>query len=184
MLVTPTPHQNVDTTFLMAGDSLVAGYAWQQRIPQFRIRNFGVPGATTRELLESLPWLSKQCNSARLIMVMIGTNDVYMENYAFLADLKEVVIGLNRYYPTTELLVNSLLPMQLPHLGPKAITSVNRQIELICQESGSCYIDVYSRFLQSDADLFQVDGVHLTNEGYEVWARTLLEHIAFIVESD
>lgn len=168
----------------MLGDSLVAGFDWQKRIPQFSIRNCGVPGATTHELLQAIPALKSHYGSSQLVMVMIGTNDLVMENYAFSEDLQKIIIFLTRTYPGAEILVNSLLPMQLPHLAQNAVTAINTQIETICRKTGSCYVDVYSRFTQTGGPLFQTDGVHLTEEGYELWARTLLEHIAFLLEND
>jgi lysophospholipase L1-like esterase len=170
--------------FLLLGDSLVAGFNWQKRIPQFTIRNCGVPGATTRDLLELLPTLKSRFNTAQLILLMIGTNDIVQNNHAFIEDFREIVISLSRHYPSAELLVNSLLPMQLSHLSGSTVEKLNNSIQVICRETGSCYVDVYSKFLQADGILFQPDGVHITNAGYEIWARTVIEHIAFLVEND
>jgi lysophospholipase L1-like esterase len=169
---------------LMLGDSLVAGYNWQVRIPQFTIRNCGVPGATTTELLSSMPRLSSYYSSARLAMVMIGTNDLVLEQYGFIEDLKKIVLSLTQIFPGCELLINSLLPIRLRHLGNDTIPRLNSLIEAICRKTGSCYVDVHARFVQTGGLLFQADGIHLTEEGYELWARTLLEHIAFLLEND
>jgi len=179
-------HQNTPKkpSFLLVGDSLIAAFNWQDRMTHFTTMNCGAPGATTRDLLAALPRVKSRFPTARLVMIMIGTNDVLMENYAFLGDLKQIIIDLHREYPTADLLVNSLLPMQLPFLDDTAITRINDTIETICRETGSCYIDVHSRFLQADAPLFEADGVHINPAGYEVWARTILSHIAFLVEND
>lgn len=168
----------------MLGDSLVAGFDWQKRIPNFTIRNCGVPGATTHELLQAISALKSHYNSAQLVMIMIGTNDLVMENYSFIEDLTKIIVFLTHNYSGAEVLVNSLLPTQLPHLGKNAIASLNTQIEAICMKTGSCYVDVYSRFIQAEGPLFQADGIHVTETGYELWSRTVLEHIAFLLESD
>ena len=170
--------------FLLLGDSLVAGYNWQQRFPAFGVRNCGVPGATTQELLTTLPRLKRYHSSARLIMVMIGTNDLVMEQYGFTEELHQIMVLLTRSYPGAELLVNSLLPIQLPHLGRDTVSRVNTIIETLCQQTGSCYVDVHARFQKTEGHLFQADNIHLTSEGYELWARTVLEHVAFLLEND
>ena len=170
--------------FLLLGDSLVAGFDWHDRFAHFTIHNCGFPGATTRDLLDALPRLQALYPTARIVMVMIGTNDVLMENFSFPADLKRIIVELRRHYPLAELLVNSLLPMELPFLSTTAIVRTNEAIAAICRETGSFYIDIHERFLQADAPLFETDGVHLSPAGYEVWARTLLAHIAFLGEND
>lgn len=169
---------------LLLGDSLIAGYNWQLRIPQFTIRNCGIPGATTAELLSTMPRLKAHHGPARLAMVMIGTNDLVLEQYGFIEDLRKIILFLTRNYPGCELLINSLLPIRLRHLGRETIPRLNSLIEAICRQTGSCYVDVYSRFIEVNEPLFQADGIHLKAEGYELWARTLLEHIAFLLEND
>lgn len=115
---------------------------------------------------------------------MIGTNDVVQENFSFLNDLREIIIILTRECPTAELMVNSLLTMKLPYLADDVVKRINKQISDICQETGSCFVDAYSRFEQSGDVLLETDGVHINHTGYELWARTILEHIAFLVEND
>lgn len=184
MPVTLPPKKKLNQPFLMLGDSLVAGFNWQSRIPHFSIRNCGIPGATSRELLETIPRLKKNYPSAQLIMLMMGTNDIIMNNYDFIDDLKKTMVFLINNYPGAELLVNSLLPMQYPGLGKKTVIGANTHIEILCRKTGACYVDVHAKFLRGGDALFQEDGVHLTEVGYELWARTVLEHIAFLLEND
>lgn len=188
MPVPPPPLEYVqhfaNTDFLMLGDSLIADNNWQQRMPQFTVHNLGVPGSNTRDLLMSLSALKHKYPRAGIIMVMVGINDLAVGNYRFTENLKKVVVTLSHEYPGAELLVNSLLPIQLPHLGLSAIPLLNDTIAGICRLTGSCYVDLFSRFEQAEGEMFQADGIHLTKEGYELWSRTVLEHIAFLVEDD
>lgn len=170
--------------FLLLGDSLIADNDWQPRMPQFTLHNMGVAGANTRDLLMSLSDLKKQFPKAGIIMVMIGTNDIAVGNYRFTENLKKIAVTLSHEYPGAEILINSLLPIQIPGTGLSAIPLLNDTISGICRLTGSCYVDIFSRFEQSQEGLFQEDSVHLTTKGYELWARTVLEHIAFLVEDD
>ena len=136
------------------------------------------------ELLISLPYIKEQVDHADVIMIMVGTNDLLSKVYDFVPFLKEIIIEINKSYPLAEVIINSLLPMRVPELPYKIIDSVNGQIDDLSRQTGSCFLDIHSRFLNSDKQLFQEDGVHITDMAYELWSRTLLEHIAFLIEDD
>jgi lysophospholipase L1-like esterase len=169
---------------LMLGDSLIADYDWQARLPAFQVENLGVPGATAGDLLASLPTIKDRAAGAEVIVIMIGTNDILAGSDEFQALLKKILIQLSHDYPQAEILVNSLLPMAIPDLAQNAIDSLNNHIEALTMQTGCCYLDVYKRFSGSDKVLFQEDGVHITEAGYAIWARALLEHLAFLIEND
>ena len=172
------------TKILILGDSLVADHDWQARMPSFKVENLGVPGATAADLLASLPASKSRAADAEVIVVMIGTNDLLIGNDNFLSQLKNILIQLSHDYPTAEILVNGLLPMDLPHLPDNSVSSLNTHIEAITMRTGCCFLDIHRRFVGSDKQLFQEDGVHITAAGYAIWERALLEHIAFLVEND
>lgn len=169
---------------LLLGDSLVADHDWQSRMPSYKVHRFGYPGEITIGLLGALPGIKRRVNSADIVMVMVGTNDLLSGNHDFIEPLKEISIQVNRNYPTAEVLFCSLLPMPLPHLPDNTITGLNDRIRAMTMQTGGCYLDTHQRFISSDKQIFQQDGVHLTEAAYEIWTRTLLEHIAFLIEDD
>ncbi len=166
------------------GDSLVADHNWQARMPSYKVENFGVPGATAADLLASLPTLKTEVTGAEVIVVMIGTNDLLTGNDDFLVQLKSIFVELSHDHPGAEILVTSLLPMNLPHLPSNTVSSLNSHIEALTMRTGCCYLDLHKRFAGFDKQLFQEDGVHITDAAYAVWERGLMEHIAFLVEND
>ena len=172
------------TKILFLGDSLVADNDWQARMPFFKVDNLGVPGATATDLLASLPAIKTRATGADVIILMIGTNDLLGGNDDYLTQLKDILIQLSHDHPTAEILVNSLLPMDLPHLPDNAVSSLNTHIEAMTMRTGCCFLDMHKRFVNSEKQLFQEDGVHLTAAAYAIWERSLLEHIAFLVEND
>lgn len=131
-----------------------------------------------------LPGIKKQTEEVDIIMVMVGTNDLLSDNYHFMDTLKKIVMQLRGNYPLAEILVTSLFPMDLPHLPDNTISSFNIHIENLTTQTGNCYLNTHDKFLSSKAAIFQSDGVHITPNAYEIWARTLLEHIAFLIEDD
>ena len=78
---------------------------------------------------------------------------------------------------------NSPAPLFLM-LGKNTLPRINTMIAEICHRTKTSFIDIYSPFIQETGHLFQADGIHLTEEGYLLWVRTVLEHIAFMNEND
>ncbi len=169
---------------LLIGDSLVADHDWQPRMVGYHVMNFGIPGLVTTDLLASLPAIKKKVGYADVILVMIGTNDLLSGNYDFIDTMKEIIVQVHKLYPTAELIFNSLLPIEYSGLPKQMVNSLNVQIEALTMQTGCCFLNTHSRFLDSDKKLFQPDGVHLTEASYEIWCRSLLEYIAFLVEDD
>jgi len=172
------------TQILLLGDSLVADHDWQSRMPSYNVVNFGVPGSTAADLLASLQDIKQQTHSPDVILVMVGTNDLLSGNVAFINTLKKIFVQLNHDFPTAEIIGNSLFPMQLPHISEQSIANLNSRIEALTAQTGCCFLDAHSRLNDTDQSIFQEDGVHLTEAAYEIWARALLEHIAFLIEND
>ncbi len=172
------------TRILLLGDSLVADYDWQSRMPSYDVTNLGVPGAITSDLLASLPDIKQQVKSTDVIVVMVGTNDLLSGDHEFINTLKKIFVQLCHDFPTAEILVNSLFPMELADIPDYTIPNLNCHIEAFTMQTGCCFLDVHRRFCESDKPIFQEDGVHITEEAYAIWARALLEHIAFLIEND
>lgn len=172
------------TPILLLGDSLIANFNWQKALPNYTVHNHGVPGIMTSDLLEVLPEVKAEVAYAEIIMVMIGTNDLLTGNFDTLQILKKILVQLTNDYPAAEILVCSILPMDLPYLPDNAISSLNCHIEALTMRTGCCFLNIYDRFKAAHNSLFAEDGVHLTVEAYEIWRRTLLEHIAFLLEDD
>lgn len=170
---------------MMLGDSLVAGYDWQSHLASYRVRNFGVPGATSVDLLASLPAIKAKADMADIIMIMIGTNDLlFGRKEHILPNLRTTLIRLSHDYANAEVLVNSLFPMALPQLPAGSVENLNSRLEELTKQTGCCYLNTYQRFVDSDKQLFQEDGVHITAAAYSLWSRVFLEHLAFLIDND
>lgn len=169
---------------LLLGDSLVADYNWQSRMPSYKVSNLGVPGAMASDLLASLAYIKQQIQYADVIMITVGTNDLLSGNFEFINTLKKIFVQLSHDFPAAEILVNSLFPMELPHISDYTISNLNSHIEAFTKQTGCCFLNTHRRLKDSDQGIFQADGVHITEAAYEIWARVLLEHIAFLIEND
>jgi len=172
------------TQVLLLGDSLVASHNWEDRLLSCKVTNLGVAGVMTSDTLASVDDIKTEQPFADIIMVMVGTNDILTGNFEFIHALRKICINLCHNYPTAEILITSILPMDLPHLPYNTVSSLNCHIEALTMQTGCCFLDIHSRLLDLSSPVFQEDGVHVTKETYEIWSRSLLEHIAFLIEDD
>jgi lysophospholipase L1-like esterase len=170
-------------TFLFLGDSLIADFNWQERMPHFQIVNCGEQDETAQRLLNRISSITKTVSPPKLILLMVGTNNRIIGDSDYLDSLRQIIILLTSYYPTTEIITNSLLPLQLPWLGLDALEQLNSQIEPLTSQTGSCYLDIHSKF-KLNPDFLQRDGRHLTLKAYNLWSKSILEFVAFLVEDD
>ncbi len=170
-------------TFLFLGDSLVADFNWQERMHHFKILNYGVPGETAQGLLDRIPSITEVVDSPEIVMLMIGTNNLIIEDYNYLDTLQKIIIQLTSSYPTTDIITNSLFPFQIPWLDHDGLQEINSEVEMLTMRTGCCYLDMFKKF-KPNPDFFQGDGVHLTPKAYDLWSKSILEFVSFLVEDD
>ncbi|MBW6521252.1 MAG: hypothetical protein K0A99_09635 [Desulfoarculaceae bacterium] len=168
---------------LFLGDSLLADFNWQERIPHFTVNNLSIPGETAQGLLNRLPSIQEQDIDPHIILIMTGTNNLLMEDYNFSRTIQQIVVFLSRCFPAADVIINSLVPLQIPWLNRAEIKRINSAMEALSLTSGCCFLDMYTKFSTRNG-LFQADGIHFTTTGYNLWARSILEYIAFLLEDD
>ena len=161
---------------LFIGDSLIEFFNWQKRFPDREIYNFGSAGETTEGLLARLPNIIRRFKSPDLVMIMTGTNNLAMEDYGFLITYERIIDFLLINCPKTTIVITSLLPVQLYFLG-EAVLRINNHLQDIARKKNVVFLDLYPIFLEQDGkpirDYFETDGVHLSQAGYETWARAV-----------
>ncbi len=169
------------SNFLFLGDSLIADFDWQTRMHHFNILNYGLPGETAQGLRHRIPSITREIEPPELVLVMIGTNNLIIEDYSFLEHLRQITILLTSAFPTAEVITNSLLPCQLPWVTLDTLQRINGSIDAMTQLTGSCYLDMFSKF-KANSDFFRDDGIHLTPKAYDLWSKSILEFVAFLIE--
>jgi lysophospholipase L1-like esterase len=168
---------------LFLGDSLLADFNWQERITHFEVLNLSVFGETAQGLLNRLPSIQEQVIDPHIILIMTGTNNLLMEDYNYTETLRQIVVQLSHTYPAAEVIINSLIPLQISWLDKEEMKRINGEMEELSLKSGCCFLDVFTKF-DARTGLFQADGIHFTEAGYNLWARSILEYIAFLLEDD
>ncbi len=160
---------------LMLGDSLIDYGEWHRRLPGYRIISSGIPGERTEGLLYRLPHdLSGEPPDG--VVIMSGTNNIVFGDIGFVELLGQAATILHSHYQQAEIVITSLLPYEIPGLLD-TIHAANQQLAFVCKERGCRYFDLCSHFEQSFDELFDFDGVHLSNLGYRLWASRLDEYL-------
>ena len=160
---------------LMLGDSLIDYGEWQRRLPAYRVLSSGIPGGRTEELFRRVS-LHLPGDLPEAIVVMSGTNNIVFGDHSFIDMLRRISAVLQDSNPQAAIIITSMLPYEIPGIVD-SIHAANQQISLICAESGCHYFDLCSEFERSFEPLFDFDGVHLSNRGYQLWSASLAGYL-------
>jgi beta-glucosidase len=127
----------------------------------------------------------------RAVVLSIGTNDLG-SNLGVDATVKGItacVHAIRRKLPKTTIVVLGILPRG--DGGPASpmrrdVASVNARLAPLGRAPATRYLDIGSAFTkggQVRRELFRPDLLHLSTEGYRVWAATLRPEITALVSS-
>lgn len=120
----------------------------------------------------------------RTVAVYAGDNDV-AANYSpeqILEDFQEFVSTIREELPKTKILYIAVKPSIKRWNLIKEVRETNKLIADECAKTDNCeFIDIDAPMLGKDGkprpELFKKDGLHMTDEGYAVWAKELQPHL-------
>jgi len=164
---------------LLLGHSLIEFGDWGRLLPGHTVAVLGCAGETTAGLLGRLDAVVRMHPQADAVAVMSGTNDILAGDDSFLHQYRSVARRLRRAYPGAVILLHAVLPLSPDWVSPGAIARVNTAVARIGTEAGVSVLDLTDRFTgpggQPRSELYDPDGVHLSVQGYRVWADALAE---------
>ena len=178
--VARTKKGGIDVIFY--GESLTQGFGdlkpVKKRNPGVRMVNYGIGGDSTRQLLYRIRHGEVDGISPKLIVLNIGTNNLYGDanggtDGEIARGIRAVVELLRRKLPKTKILLMGMLPRQNAHFCGR-IDRINvmtaklddgKMVRYLC--IGDAFEHSHGRVRQ---ELYSKDQLHLVPAGYEVWA--------------
>lgn len=168
------------TTLHFIGDSLIAYYDWQKRFPDYTVINSGIAGETVAELLQRCSNLPPLTQAPDWIIIMIGTNNVLMQDFSFMPAYEQIIDTFQQQMPSSKILIHGLFPIEIPWLGGTAISSINSLLKELAQKKSVGYLDGCNIFAKKNKNVryFLEDGVHISANGYSLWSDSIQAFIA------
>ena len=182
---------DIDTaTIVMLGNSLTEnGRDWQERLGTTKhVVNRGIIGDNTVGMRERLYQIAPFRPKA--IFLMAGINDM-VGNTSYEQVAQHVITlieAIRSQAPETQLFVQSILPIDETDGRWRTLAGrtddipfANMLIKAYCETHGITFIDIFHRMTRGRSNQLRAelsgDGLHLTEQGYRVWAFELRRYI-------
>ncbi|MBX9255781.1 G-D-S-L family lipolytic protein [Desmonostoc muscorum CCALA 125] len=173
--------QGANHLSILVGDSLSMWFP-REKLPAGKLwLNQGISGDTSAGVLRRLGAFS--ATRPDVIYIMAGINDLRKgdTDQAILRNYRRIVRRLRQTHPQAQIIVQSILPTRLPKLSNSRIRHINAQLAQIAKQEGANYLNIYSWFTDMEGNMrpeLTTDGLHLSQEGYDVW-RSALQQIEY-----
>ncbi|MTJ06286.1 SGNH/GDSL hydrolase family protein [Anabaena sp. UHCC 0204] len=171
-----TKGQGANRLSVLVGDSLSLWFP-KEKLPTGKLwLNQGISGDTSQGVLKRLSAFSSTKPDA--IYVMIGINDLRKgaTDKSILLNLHRIIHNLRQSHPSSQIIVQSILPVRSQRIANSRIRHINTQIALIARKQGANYLNIHNWFTDLDGNMrseLTTDGLHLSRAGYEVWQSAL-----------
>ena len=181
-----------DTELLFIGDSITQGWenggasnVWKQFYLRRKAVNLGIGGDRTQHVLWRLQKAPLEGVKPKAAVVMIGTNNSNGEDHTpgqIVEGIAAIVKTLRQRLPETKILLLGIFPRG-ENFNPQRgkLTQINQVLMKMHDGKSVHYLDIGHHFLKDDGILpteIMYDYLHLTTQGYEIWAQALEPKLA------
>jgi len=149
--------------------------------------NFGIAGDTTQGVLYRLQHGEGQGFSPKVVMLMIGTNNIGRNSAAEIAEgIGAVVLEMQKDFPNAKILLLGVFPRSAANDPIRTtVKEINRIIARLDDGNRVHYLDIGAKFLDAGGNIprdVMSDGLHPTTKGYEIWAEAVKDPIAQLLK--
>jgi len=151
----------------------MAGKAvWDKHYAGRNVLNFGVGADRTENVLWRMDHMDIKDFRPKVAVIMIGTNNTRVPAEAIAAGVKAVVKKTQDAFPGVKIILVSILPNAR---ATQKMADANRVIQTFGDDRTIFYFDLASKMPREGDSWKGVgrDHLHLTPEGYELWATEM-----------
>ena len=178
------------TTIVMLGNSLTEnGKDWGARLgTSHRVVNRGIIGDNTVGMTERLYQITPF--KPKAIFLMAGINDMVGNTSAeeVAQHVIKLIEAIRTQAPQTQLFVQSILPIDETEGRWRTLAGrtddipfANMYIKAYCETHHITFIDIFHHMTRGRSNQLRTelsgDGLHLTEQGYRVWAFELKKYV-------
>ena len=177
------------------GDSITSWFAyysgpgnsgvaiWNERYAKLGAFDFGIPGDFTQNLLWRLSIGQINGIHPKLILLMIGTNNLGSNtNEEIAAGNKAILDEYRKLCPDAVILLQGIFPRG--HLASDPvrarIKAINKILSTFADGEKVLFLDLGDKFLQADGSIsteIMRDFLHPNESGYRIWADAIQPYI-------
>ena len=186
--------RNNPAEIVFIGDSITEGWEgapeqWKMLIGSHSAINLGVGGDRTQHVLWRLEQAPLSAVNPKVVVVMIGTNNIYDDNCPdILAGIHDVVNLIHKQCPNAEVLVLDIPPRgDLKDSAREKIAQINIGLTLGMWPKHARFVRVGKQFLKPDGTIDPADMpdlLHFSQKGYAMWAASIKPELDCSLEAN
>ena len=151
---------------------LVGSEVWKKHYAGKRVLNFGVGSDGTEHILWRMDHMAISGFQPKAIVLLAGVNDIKYPAEDIVAGTRAVLDKCRAMFPNAKIVLMAILPNGRNWSRTKEVNAITRTF---ADDNTIFYLDL-TPFMPLDHGHFTGvgnDAVHLTPEGYEIWASHL-----------
>lgn len=180
----------VTNGIVFLGNSLTSEFLLSEYFPDYHIKNRGIWGDKTSDMLSRINEIIGL--QPEKIFIMAGINDLLnnIQNDQIISNIQTLINKIRTESPETYIYLQSVLPVSRETsvkflkndlIANNRIIELNAALSGLIQNENVLYIDLHSAFVLNDElnAEYSWDGVHINGKGYQLW----YEQIRVFVEN-
>jgi lysophospholipase L1-like esterase len=185
---------NIDLLFV--GDSITDWWrqanrglpVWNEYFASLKAANFGIAGDTTQGVLWRMQNGELDGFQAKLIVLMLGTNNINRNPNDEIADGDRAIIQeFLKRQPQAKVLLLGIFPRGAAADSPfrTSIPAINARLATFADNSRIFYMDIGHQFLAPDGTLpadIMPDALHPSEKGYRIWADAIIGRVKELMQ--